>query len=226
VSYLRTAHERAAYERTFYPGTETLVNKLDIRDPVLLEQAERAITSRRAREGLPTGADCRSYEGFKAIHRHLFQDLYAWAGEERTYTTARGPIPFAVPEHIAPWMEKQFAELARLECLQGTTPAEFAAGAGRIVNEINAAHPFVDGNGRCQRFWLRQLANGAGFDLTFHERQREAWNEASRVGFEHSEHGPMIALLQSTVVPLEREQVRERQWTRSRAREDDGGRER
>jgi hypothetical protein len=41
VSYLRTAHEREAYRRAFYPDTEVYINKLGIRDQKLLEQTER-----------------------------------------------------------------------------------------------------------------------------------------------------------------------------------------
>lgn len=92
MSYLRTASEHTAYRRAFYPDTETYVNKLGIRDRKHLEATERALTSRRALLGFPLQAHCRSYGGFKAIHRHLFQDLYAWAGKERRYTTGRGSV--------------------------------------------------------------------------------------------------------------------------------------
>ena len=123
MSYLRTAAERAAYSRIFYPDTETYVTKLGIRDCERLEATERALTGRRALLGFPPQAHCRSYAGFKAIHRHLFQDLYAWAGKERRYTTGRGSIPFAVPEHIASWMRQQFRQLAQERYLVGRDKA-------------------------------------------------------------------------------------------------------
>ncbi len=121
---------------------------------------------RRARQGFPARAHVRSYDGFKAIHRHLFRDLYSWAGKGRKYTTGRGSIPFAVPEHIGGWMQQEFNALAGDGYLVGKSLDEFAVAAAKDVNEINAAHPFIDGNGRTQRFWLRMLANNAGFDLT------------------------------------------------------------
>lgn len=197
MSYLRTASERAAYRRIFYSDTETYVNKLGIRDRAHLEDTERALTSRRASLGFPPQAHCRSYAGFKAIHRHLFQDLYAWAGKERRYTTGRGSIPFAVPEHIASWMRQQFQQLAQERSLVGRNKAQFAELAAVYVNEINAAHPFIDGNGRTQRFWLRMLAENAGFDFTLGAADAKRWNNASRLGFVRGDHAPMTKLIRS-----------------------------
>lgn len=201
MSYLRSEHERAAFRRVYYPGTDVYVNKLGLRDKTLLEDAERVITRRRARQSFPRSATCRTYDGFRAIHRHLFRDLYSWAGKERSYTTGRGAIPFAVPEHIGPWMQQQFNKLAAERYLVGLGLDAFAEAAAVYVNEINAAHPFIDGNGRTQRFWLRMLADNAGFDLTLTGRDSKAWNEASRLGFVQSDHGPMAALLKKRLKP-------------------------
>lgn len=201
MSYLRSDHERAAYRRVFYPGTETYVNKLGIRDAVQLQIVERELTAERAEQGFPRSAHFRSYDGFKAIHRHLFRDLYAWAGKERKYTTGRGSVPFAVPEHIGPWMVRQFNRLAGEDYLKDLPLEAFAEKAAVYVNEINAAHPFIDGNGRTQRFWLRMLADHAGFDLTLTGRDGKRWNEASRLGFVKSDHEAIAALLKRRLTP-------------------------
>lgn len=202
MSYLRSAHERAAFRRVYYSGTEVYVNKLGIRDAAELEAVERELTSERADQGFPRAASFRTYDGFRAIHRHLFRDLYSWAGRERRYTTGRGSIPFAVPEHIGPWMKLQFDRLAQQRYLIDLSRDEFSEHAARYVNEINAAHPFIDGNGRTQRFWLRMLADSAGFDLTLHDSDAKRWNEASRVGFVRSEHASMARLLRSRMRPI------------------------
>jgi cell filamentation protein len=195
----RSAREEAEYGRYRYAGTDTLINRLGLRDPVDLEAAERVLVSNRLRESLPRAADPRTYPGFKAIHRHLFQDVYGWAGQERTYTTGRGPAPFATPENIRPWMEKQFVALRGQGFLRGQSIRAFAEGAAVIVNEINAAHPFIEGNGRTQRTWLRALAGRAGYRLTLRSSDRAAWYEASRIGFERADHGPMAALLERAI---------------------------
>jgi len=202
VSYLRSEHEKAAYRRVFYPHTDVYVNKLGIRDAAELERVEREFTAERAEQGFPRSATFRTYAGFRAIHRHLFRDLYRWAGKERGYTTGRGSIPFAVPEHIGPWMQQQFNALARDNYLVGLDLDAFAEAAAKYVNEINAAHPFIDGNGRTQRFWLRMLANNAGFDLTLTELDGKRWNSASRAGFMQSDHAAMARLLKQRLRQL------------------------
>jgi len=202
VSYFRTAHEREAYRRIFYPATEVYINKPGIRDQKLLEATERRFVRQRAAEGFPPRANYKTYAGFKAIHRHLFQDVYTWAGKERNYTTGRGPIPFAVPEHITAWMQGLFKQLTRDRYLVGRGQRDFAAEAARYVNEINAGHPFIDGNGRAQRFWLRMLADNAGFYLDLNSRASKPWNDASRIGFLQQDHRPMARLISSRLRPL------------------------
>ena len=71
MSYLRSEHEKAAYARVFHVGTGVYVNKLGIRDKALLEDTERAITRRRARQGFPRRAHFRN-PGLK-IRKHLFR---------------------------------------------------------------------------------------------------------------------------------------------------------
>ena len=198
----RSGREDSEFRRFHYPGTETLIDLLGIRDPKRLEVAERRLVRTRLREGLPRAADPRTYPGFMTIHHHLFQDVFGWAGQERTYTTGRGPAPFATPENIRPWMEKQFALLRQQHFLRGLDAAAFARAAAAIVNEINAAHPFIDGNGRTQRVWLRAIAELAGHRLTLRSSDREAWYEASRIGFERADHSPMAALLESSITVL------------------------
>ena len=92
-------------------------------------------------------------------------------------------------------MNEQFAKLKAKNYLVGLDTDDFAIEAAEIINEINAGHPFPDGNGRTQRHWLRMLANNAGFELTLRETDRELWNEASRIGFEKGDHIPMAAFI-------------------------------
>ena len=61
--------------------------------------------------------------------------------------------------------------------------------------EINAAHPFIEGNGPTQRTSLRLLADVAGYRLTLASSNRTAWYDASRIGFEQVDHGPMTDLI-------------------------------
>lgn len=196
----RSAVEQREYERHHYPGTDVLVNALDIRDPVILEATERSLVAKRYQQGLPEAALTIDSPGLQAIHGHLFQDIYAWAGEFRRYTTGRGAAPFAPPEQIRPWLDQQFEDLKAERYLNNMHAAHFADRAAHYVNELNAAHPFIEGNGRVQRVWLRNLAEQAGHHVRLRSEDRERWYEASRIGFEKADSGPMADLIRGALV--------------------------
>lgn len=99
----------------------------------------------------------------RAIHGHLFQDVYPWAGETRTVDMLMPGGPW-----FTPWaeIESSFAHLAqRVEAqqgLRGLDPATFAERAAEIYNDVNTIHAFREGNGRSQRVWMDDLARRAG----------------------------------------------------------------
>lgn len=144
-----------------YPGSEILVNLLDIRDAALLEEAELAFFLTRAEEAFPAGRfDVAHY---LALHHHLFQDVYSWAGRIRTIRTGKDGNWFCYPEHIEAELERVFALLGDPAGLAAMTRDEFARHAGHFLAELNAVHPLREGNGRTQLAFLAMLADHAGF---------------------------------------------------------------
>lgn len=203
----RNARETAAYERLMYPGAEPRVpvNRLDIRDATRLHAVEFEITTLRMQQGLPHSALSLTCGGYLEIHRHLFQDLYEWAGQLRPYTTARNvDAPFAAPENITTWMQRQFAILAEKNLLRDLELAVFADELAPLANELNAAHPFIEGNGRVLRLWLQIVADGAGYTLNLDRRHASDWNEASRIGFLSGDPTPLARLLRGNLSPCVR----------------------
>src|SRR3977135_3476895 len=65
-----------------YEHSTVLVNKLDLREQAGLDAFEAEISSARADEPLPEGN--LDFAHYKAVHHHLFQDVYEWAGNART----------------------------------------------------------------------------------------------------------------------------------------------
>ena len=59
---------------------------------------EAEVSDTRADEAAPAGN--LDFKHFKAIHRHLFQDVYDWAGEIRTVRMSKGGNMFCFPENI------------------------------------------------------------------------------------------------------------------------------
>lgn len=155
-----------------YPGTAVLRNLLGIEDPAELDEFELALFLTRADE--PFSAGVLDYAHYRALHRHLFQDVYAWAGEVRTIRIGKGGNWFCYPEYIDQEMRRIFNELAAKKLLVDLPVAEFADGAAHVLAEINAVHPFREGNGRTQLTFLAMLAENAGhvFNADILERGR------------------------------------------------------
>lgn len=146
-----------------YPGSNVLKNRLDIRDQAQLDAFETLITAQRAEEPLPRGRlDATHY---RAIHRHLFQDVFAWAGKLRTVRIAKGGSMFCYPENIRSEMAKLFEGLRQADFLRGSTADDFARDAAHVLAELNAIHPFREGNGRTQLSFLIVLSSRAGHPL-------------------------------------------------------------
>lgn len=150
-----------------YPGTTVLKNKLDIRRQELLDEFETDMTDLRAAEPLPSGNF--GYNHYREIHRHLFQDVYDWAGAPRSVRISKGGSAFCYPEHIEAQANRLFGQLASAGHLQDLGKEEFAKQAAHFLAELNAIHPFREGNGRAQLTFLMLLAEQAGHPLN-HER--------------------------------------------------------
>jgi len=170
-------------------------NKLGAKTHEDLEKREaRLVFSRDAEiiaDGFPTGTFDAKH--LKAIHRHLFQDVYEWAGHTRDEkvrlsdgTVASEPLlrkvdgsPFMVGAHIAGALDAIADRLRAANYLRGLPRQEFAEQAADIMADINAAHAFREGNGRTQRAFIRQLALEAGHELDFSVVSRERMIQAS-----------------------------------------------
>ncbi|OWU68662.1 Fic/DOC family protein [Marinibacterium profundimaris] len=147
-----------------YPGTSILRNKADLTDQDELDQFEQLMFLTRSEEALPEGA--LDYEHYRAIHHHFFQDVYEWAGQARQIRTAKGGNWFCYPEYIDAEMNRIFRELAEENHLADTNSLQdFAARAAHYIADINAVHPFREGNGRCQLTFLDILMQIAGLEM-------------------------------------------------------------
>lgn len=69
---------------------------------------------------------------------------------------------FALPEHIENYAAQVLGQLAAEQHLRGLPREQFAERLTHYCAEINAVHPFREGNGRAQRVFMRQLASTRG----------------------------------------------------------------
>ena len=180
-----------------YPGTDVLRNVLDIRDPQQLDAFEANATAARLIEldALPL-AGRFDVAHLKAIHKYIFQDVYGWAGEFRTVNISKGGHLFGVAAFVEPALQEALRKLSGEDYLKGSDPRKFATRAGFYMGEINAIHPFRDGNGRAQRELIRELAIGAGFVIDWGNVTREQMTAASLESFKTRDGSRMAALIE------------------------------
>ena len=165
-------------EYCYPPDFTTLRNKLNIRDLPTLEAAERQFVAQRLLEAVPWGDF--DLEHLRAIHRHLFQDVYDWAGNLRTVEISKGASQFLPRRFIETGMADVHRRIVAANYFQGTSREQFAANAGSILGDVNHVHPFREGNGRTQLRYLKQLAGRAEQQIDLTRLDRDAWMEASR----------------------------------------------
>jgi cell filamentation protein len=180
-----------------YPGTDVLRNIPDIRVPHRLAGFEANATAARLAE-----LDARPLNGsfdsnhLKAVHWSIFQDVYSWAGEFRTVNLSKGGHLFALTAFIEPALEQVLSRLHSEKQLIGYDGHRFAQRAGFYLGEINAIHPFRDGNGRAQREFLRQLGLHAGFVIDWRKTTPEEMIAASRTSAASGDSSELGALIQ------------------------------
>jgi cell filamentation protein len=170
-----------------YPDTTILINKLNLRDQKQLDAFEAEITMQRASEPFPNGR--LSYTHYCAIHRHIFQDVYPWAGKLRTVRISKEGSMFCYPEHIDDQMRKLFAELRKDNCFRRQSVSEFSRNTSRFLTELNAIHPFREGNGRSQLAFLTLLAEYAEHPLSLNTLDPSAMLTAMVNSFNGKEAG-------------------------------------
>lgn len=152
-----------------YPGSDVLINKLGIHDQERLQNVERNITARRLLQlyDHPLKGNF-GYNHLKRIHQFIFQDLYSWAGKERTVDIAKSNM-FCNVMFIGDQAAEIFENLKREKLLTELSREEFIYRVAYYFGEVNALHPFREGNGRTQREFFRELALHAGHEISFSE---------------------------------------------------------
>ena len=152
-------------------------NKLGIKDLVAFEKESRIYTEIRANELLKAPINGKfDFNHLKAIHKHLFQDVFQWAGKDRlelglknefSKPDLKGNITNFVPgvslhntaNQIFTWLkEDNFLK----DCKNIN---EFSKQISEIYRNLDYLHPFREGNCRTQRIFLNQLADNAGYKM-------------------------------------------------------------
>jgi len=130
------------------------------------------------------------------IHAYLFKNLYASAGQIRTCELWKNYM-FERPENLN---TKLFDCLKTLQHNIETTydSADFYKLLARDYSELNRLHPFLDGNGRTQREFLRQQLAKQNIVINFHNTSYADMLYASKAGC-HKDYKPFIQIFKSCI---------------------------
>jgi len=174
-----------------YDGTTTLINRFGIRDrDELLRREATIVTVNIARFKASRIPGSFDRDHLCAIHRALFGDVYDWAGKFRTVDIAIG-IPFCTALYIGTNLDALLGDLREENYLKGLDKDVFARRLAFYFGELNAIHPFREGNGRTQRLFFEYLAESAGYGIDFigvgRERMADACEAAMYGDYMHLE---------------------------------------
>lgn len=91
---------------------------MDIQDAQSLADAERELTSIAASE-IEFSPPPYDLQYLQDLHRHLFRDVYDWAGELRVIDISKGNTRFCIVDRIEPEADRVFSRLANVDWLEG-----------------------------------------------------------------------------------------------------------
>lgn len=170
-------------DKYVYINSEVLKNKFGITDEKELARKERTKSSIRLLEILDGEAKIKhtfDLEHLQKIHKYLFQDIYSWAGKIRDVDIAKGDTLFCKAINIDNFSKEIFSKLQKENFFKGITKKEeLVEKLASLFLDINALHPFREGNGRTQREFVRELAEERGYNLDFKNISKEEMIELS-----------------------------------------------
>ena len=186
-----------------------LINKKGIKDESELDKVERASSYMKAlyldQNPIKGKFDLKHLQ---AIHKKLFEDIYPFAGKIRDGYLQKGQQDFTMGYRIVPQAEKLFTQLKNEQFLKKTEPDKIAGRLAYYMGEINAIHPFREGNGRTQRIFITQLAKEAGFELTFSKATQEEMINAS-IQAHRCDYKGLESIIEKGLTPLSRNSEKE-----------------
>ncbi len=174
----------AAY---FYDGTSVMINKHGITNEAELKKVWYETADARIKQlhdkPLKPASGTADLAYMQAIHKHINQDTFTWAGKLRDVNMMKAGETRPVFTHS----EQIEAHAARLTDayrnaghFEGMAKAEFVTHFTGFAGEWNRVHPFREGNGRANKVFLSHVADRAGYALQLDRIPKDEWNQAFR----------------------------------------------
>ena len=147
------------------PETGVLRNLADISDPDVLLFFESVAFAKRIQELYEKPIKIKGADSLLSIHRHLFQDVYSWAGKRRKVEISKAGKQFFPTSHFDNAFRFINTLISDYKNISKGDKQKIAEKLAEILDNVNYLHPFREGNGRAQREFLRLLALEKGLTL-------------------------------------------------------------
>lgn len=147
------------------PKTGILRNLADITDPDVLLFFESVAVAKRIQELYEQPIKTIGMDSLLSIHKHLFQDVYSWAGERRKVEISKAGKQFFPTTHFDNAFRFIDTLISDYKNISKGDKLRLAEKLAEILDNVNYLHPFREGNGRTQREFLRLLASKKGLTL-------------------------------------------------------------
>jgi cell filamentation protein len=125
--------------------------------------------------------------------------VYEWAGQFRTVNISKGGHLFAAARFLDSAVRLILEKLASERHLVSLAPGLFSGRAAYFLGELNAAHPFREGNGRTQREFIRELGLKAGHYIDWRTATMEEMTESSRLSHVSGDCSGFASLIQRCI---------------------------
>ena len=170
----------------FVDGDDVLENKLGITDSDKLKAAEQEIVTNQTANILSESPVVFGLDYLLHVHRVLFDDIYDFAGKLRTVDIAKpdAKAPFAYARFLESESKQVFDDLKSKKYLLSLCKQDFVKEIASLAAELNALHPFREGNGRTIRLFLIMLADNAGYLLDYSQISADELIDADKLAFE------------------------------------------
>ncbi|MGO2499220.1 MAG: Fic/DOC family protein [Vibrio litoralis] len=128
------------HDKYCYNDSNVLINRLNIRDPDRLAEAETAFTMQRyiAYRSNVVELQQLNFSHLKFLHGYLFQDLFDWAGQIREIDISKGNTRFCTVSRIEPEVKKLFDTIPHLT---NVSLPDLVPELANLFCEFNLLHP-------------------------------------------------------------------------------------
>ena len=166
--------------RYTYKDSNVIINKLNIKDEELLKEYETSIVALKL-TSLAKNKKIYPFteEGFKSIHKYLFEEIYDFAGEYRLENITKENFRFSEYQYIEENMNIIMRKID-VNILMKLDFDELCKALSEIMTDLNVLHPFREGNGRTIREFTREIAYVCGYEVNFSNVDYELILDVSR----------------------------------------------